>query len=271
MANPLFSIVIPTRNRPRTLKFAIETCLAQDFDDFEIVVCNNSDGPETAELLKTISSPKLRVIVPPKTLSMPDNWELAVSEAKGDYIHVLGDDDGLMPFTAIRELHRLFEETNESAIKWSSAFYAWPDVAITADAYYLRLPLTATRERISFNEIASKVIGFTACYTTLPSIYTSMVHRNVLEELRKRTGRVFRTPDPDVYTGFAIGAVTGNYLSIGIPMSVAGVSGEGNGIATHLLKKRTTWPRITKPECSGQDSQTPNRSRSFAISFHLGG
>ena len=237
MATPFFSIVIPTRNRPRTLKFAIDTCLAQDFDDFEILVCNNSDGPETAELLKTISSPKLRVIQPPKTLSMPDNWELAVSEAKGEFIHVLGDDDALMPF-ALRELHRLLAGTKERAIKWSSAFYAWPDVAITADAYYLRLPMIATKEHISFREKAAKVITFSNCYTTLPSVYTSMVHRSVLAELRQRTGRVFRTPDPDVYTGFAVGAVTETYLSIGMPMSIAGVSGKSNGIATHLLKKK---------------------------------
>lgn len=237
MASPFFSIVIPTRNRPRTLRFAIDSCLAQDFDDFEVIVCNNSDGPETAEFLRSVSSPHVRVIQPPQTLSMPDNWEFAISHAKGQFIHVLGDDDGLMPF-ALRELHRLLEGTKERAVKWSSAFYAWPDVAISADAYYLRLPMSPNKEHISFREMASNVINFTACYTTLPSVYTSMVHCSVLEELRTKTGRVFRTPDPDVYTGFAVGAVTGEYLSIGMPMSIAGVSGKSNGIATHLLKKK---------------------------------
>ena len=38
--NPFFSIVIPTRNRADTLKYTIKTILNQDFQDYEIIICN---------------------------------------------------------------------------------------------------------------------------------------------------------------------------------------------------------------------------------------
>lgn len=39
---PQFSIVIPTRNRAETLGPAIETCLSQDFEDFELLIVDNA-------------------------------------------------------------------------------------------------------------------------------------------------------------------------------------------------------------------------------------
>lgn len=233
---PFFSIVIPTRNRARTLRFALETCAAQDFDDYEIVVCDNSDGDETARLLRDHPVPKLRTVRPAHVLAMSDNWELAVSQARGQYIHVLGDDDGLLPF-ALRELHRLIDETHERAIRWSSGFYAWPCVAVSADANYLRLPMNRTRQQVRFREFADRVIHFEQCYTTLPSVYNSVVHRNVLDELIRRSGRIFHCRYPDVYTGFAVGAVVDRFLSLEVPMSISGVSGKSNGINSLFVRK----------------------------------
>ena len=40
---PRFSIVIPTRQRADTLRFSIETALAQTHPDFEVVVQNNGN------------------------------------------------------------------------------------------------------------------------------------------------------------------------------------------------------------------------------------
>lgn len=38
---PRFTVVIPTRERARTLHFTLRTCLAQAFDDFEVLVSDN--------------------------------------------------------------------------------------------------------------------------------------------------------------------------------------------------------------------------------------
>lgn len=42
MSKPLFSIVIPTRNRAHLLQWSLQSALNQDFPDYEIVVNNNN-------------------------------------------------------------------------------------------------------------------------------------------------------------------------------------------------------------------------------------
>src|SRR6188472_2928641 len=96
MSSCRISIVIPTRDRESTLGFTLQTCLAQEFDDFEIVVADNSTRPATRQLIEQIASPRIRYVRAPKPLAMTDNWEFGLSQARGELITVLGSDDGLL-------------------------------------------------------------------------------------------------------------------------------------------------------------------------------
>ena len=49
--SPLFSIVIPTHNRGHLLGNALRSALAQDFDDYEIVVVANGCSDNTREVV----------------------------------------------------------------------------------------------------------------------------------------------------------------------------------------------------------------------------
>jgi hypothetical protein len=65
----------------------------------------------------------------------------------------------------------------------------------------------------------------------------------VLAELRRRTGRVFPHPIPDVYSGFAVAHVAGRFLSTAVPMTVSGQSRASNGIATLFNRGRSEIDR----------------------------
>ena len=106
MTRPRFSIVVPTRNRPDTLRSALTTCIAQNYDDYEIVVCDNSEGRDSEEVVRDLASPRIRYLAPSQALAMSANWERGVTEARGEYVTVLGDDDGFMPY-ALAELDEL--------------------------------------------------------------------------------------------------------------------------------------------------------------------
>ena len=56
MTTPRFSVVIPTRQRANTLRHTLQTCLASDFDDYEIVVCDNCSSPETRQVVEEAAS-----------------------------------------------------------------------------------------------------------------------------------------------------------------------------------------------------------------------
>src|SRR4051794_15241066 len=105
-STPRFSIVIPTRERATTLRFALQTCLNQQFTDYEIVVCDNASSPATRHVVEQAQSRSIRYVRSERLLPMSDNWDLAISNAQGEYILILGDDDGLMPY-ALRELETI--------------------------------------------------------------------------------------------------------------------------------------------------------------------
>lgn len=91
MEGPLFSIVVPTYNRPETLKEAIESALAQEVRDFELIVVN--DGGLKPKVPK---DRRLRVINRANGgVSAARNS--GITCARGKYVTFLDDDDLFAP------------------------------------------------------------------------------------------------------------------------------------------------------------------------------
>lgn len=58
---PAVSFLIPARNRPRELKAALASCLAQTMDEWEaVVVDDHSENDELHELVASLKDPRLR-------------------------------------------------------------------------------------------------------------------------------------------------------------------------------------------------------------------
>lgn len=225
-----FSVVIPTRDRVETLAYAIRTCLKQDFDSYEVVVSDNGTGPAAQCLVDGFGDERLRYCRTGRTLAMSDSWEFAVSQATGEYVIVIGDDDGLL-FHALRDIDRLLRDSREKALRWSSAYYLWPGAVFTDLQHRLSIPLTRELERMTYRNVAPGVVNGRLDPALLPSVYHGAAHRDLISGLRRRSGRVFGGAAPDIYSGFALGYLLGTYLSTSIPMSVAGLSARSNGCA----------------------------------------
>jgi FkbM family methyltransferase len=230
MGAPRFSVVIPTRERADTLRFTLRTCLAQDFDDFEIVVGDNCGSSATRKVVEEAASDRIRHVRSPKLLSMSSNWDFALSHARGEYVLVLGDDDGLLSH-ALRELDRLITRLRPQALRWTGVYYSWPTIDLPGQADYLRIPLGREVRTVEALPAIAAAVRFEACYSTLPMLYNSAIHRDLIARLRERAGRVFANHYPDVYSGFALGYLAGTYVSLDLPMTIAGTSGGSFGVA----------------------------------------
>ena len=71
---------------------------------------------------------------------MTDNWERAVSFATGEYVIVIGDDDGML-LHALTDIERIISQTNARLIRWERVGYQWPNTLLTAEANRLGIPI----------------------------------------------------------------------------------------------------------------------------------
>lgn len=228
MATPRFSIVIPTRQRHETLEFAIRTVLAQRFTNYEVIVSDNCSSPETQEVVSRIRDPRIRYFRTEMPVSMVDSWEFALGHVRGEYILVMGDDDGLMPY-ALFDIDKIIAMTQYEIIRWERIYYTWPSISLKCYANQLTIPLVSYSRRVSGRQVMLPIAHGKKIYTTLPMLYNSAINRTLIETLRNKTGRVFRSISPDIYSGFAFAYLSTNYLSIGKPMSINGGSAKSLG------------------------------------------
>src|SRR5262245_5218182 len=165
MTTPKFSVVIPTRERADTLRVALQTCLSQDHDDYEVVVCDNCGSPATRAVVTAADAPRVKYFRAPEPLAMSANWELALSHATGEYLTVLGDDDGLCPW-ALGELDRLLATHRVQAVRWDAGLYLWPTISVPEAAHFFSIPLGREVRVVDARAALAAVSRFEACYTT---------------------------------------------------------------------------------------------------------
>ena len=90
---PLFSIVIPTRNRAHLLQYALQGALEQTFTDYEIIVSDNNSSDRTREVVDELGGGRVQYTHTGRSLATADNWEHARSHTRGEYVLLIGDDD----------------------------------------------------------------------------------------------------------------------------------------------------------------------------------
>jgi glycosyltransferase involved in cell wall biosynthesis len=89
MSQPLFSVVIPTYNRPDFLPEAIDSVLNQTIDDLECIVVDDA-GPIAATVP---DDPRMKLIRHASNGGEPAARNTGIEAAKGRYVTFLDDDD----------------------------------------------------------------------------------------------------------------------------------------------------------------------------------
>ncbi|MEO6035912.1 MAG: glycosyltransferase [Verrucomicrobiota bacterium] len=97
MNAPLVSICTPTYNRPELLERALRSCFAQTFQDFEIIVTDNSTNDLTEKMISRLNDSRIRYFKNGENLGPVGNTNRATALARGRFIKFLMDDDLLMP------------------------------------------------------------------------------------------------------------------------------------------------------------------------------
>lgn len=190
----LLSIVIPTRNRPELLMFAINSLLDQSNQDFEIIVSDNSSEDLSLVNKKNIAllnNPRIVYVRPPSPMAMVDHWNWAIEKAKGFYISILTD---RMVFKkeAISFLYNILNFKKPKLLvfshdKLSGDVAPFTYIKKTGTGDYLKI------ESTKVFELCCK--GIVSRYW--PRMLNSVCQKDVLNQIRTNYGEVFSGVAPD--------------------------------------------------------------------------
>jgi glycosyltransferase involved in cell wall biosynthesis len=95
---PLFSIVIPTYNRPDFLRQALDSVQAQSFRDYEAVVVDDGSSEDVASVALAAGE-QVRLVKRLQNGGLAGARNDGIAAAKGEYIAFLDSDDLWVPWT----------------------------------------------------------------------------------------------------------------------------------------------------------------------------
>jgi glycosyltransferase involved in cell wall biosynthesis len=94
---PRVSICIPTYNRVETVGLAIDSALAQTYDDLEVIVVDNASSDDIESLISNYSDPRLKFVKNSENLGIFGNFNRCIEVSKGEFLHILHSDDHIDP------------------------------------------------------------------------------------------------------------------------------------------------------------------------------
>ena len=120
--NPVFSVIIPTFNRDKTIKRAVESVLSQTFQDFELIIVDDGSKDRTHEIIQKYSDD--RIIYIKYEVNKGQNYALntGVSKSKGFYLSFLDSDDEWSP-EMLEKVYEKFQSDKETGCVYSRAVY----------------------------------------------------------------------------------------------------------------------------------------------------
>ena len=110
--NPFVSVIIPTYNRARVIKEAIDSVLNQEYENYELIVVDDGSTDNTGEILKAYGSDICVLRQENKGVSAARNR--GVAKAKGGFIAFLDSDDLWLPEKLTTQIN--FLKSNPEAL-----------------------------------------------------------------------------------------------------------------------------------------------------------
>ena len=215
--SPKFSIVIPTRNRGYLVGDAIQSALSQEFDDFEVIVSNNSSEDDTEQVVNRLADPRLRYFRTASALGMPDSWEFAISQARGEWVLVL-EDDNVASAYLLQEIAAAERDFNTEVVVW--ALYHYYTERAAASVFrnsYVSYPVSMGATVQSSRDALGRLFRLLPSENT-PKMFNSACKATVIQKVRARLGRFFISPAPDFTACVAILGFIDSYVYLDRPL-----------------------------------------------------
>jgi glycosyltransferase involved in cell wall biosynthesis len=232
-SRPLLSIIIPTKNRQYTCLYAIESALLIDKNDIEIIIqdCSDTNDLERQIIDKFANESRIKYEYTNDSPDMTTNWNRAFYRAKGDYLCGIGDDDAVL--TEIYDLvnycksHKIL-----TAVNLCPYSYFWPgfdnlEKGVIAKRWTNSGKIGVISDGEERHKKYARLHNIGA-YGIFPNGYHDVVSREVIENVIKKTGKLFDGLALDIYAATVITSEVPYYLVVDFPFTLKGCSKDSN-------------------------------------------
>lgn len=194
------TICVPVRNGARTISRTLDSILAQDYPNFEIIVSDNCSDDETAEIVRGYAAHGVRYYLNPQLeIYAENNWNHILSLAAGPFIALYHADDIYTPTMVRRQVEFLETHPETSAVFTMMRTIDEQDRPIRMGS--MRLPEELRgQDRFDFPEFFNAVLK----YCTFVPVPTMLTRRAVLDKAGNFRWQMFATAaDVDLYLRMA--------------------------------------------------------------------
>ena len=108
MKKPLVSIMMPAYNVGKYIGRAIESVLAQTYENWELIIVDDCSPDNTYEIATSYKDPRIRILRHEQNMGVGHSRNDALSASTGQWVAVLDADDEWLP----KRLERLIKETD---------------------------------------------------------------------------------------------------------------------------------------------------------------
>lgn len=111
-SSPKISVLIPVYNSERYLAECLDSILAQDFHDFEILIADDGSTDNSLELIKSYAAKDARIRwwQNPRNLGLTRNHNACLQEARGEFIKFLHQDDKFLQPSVLSRMAAVLEQ-----------------------------------------------------------------------------------------------------------------------------------------------------------------
>lgn len=231
---PLFTVIIPQKNRSEYLVHTIKSCMIQDYPNFEIIISDDFSDDDSVEAIKKLQrqDSRIKLIEHDHHIGMRDNFEEALRAVRPGYVIALGGDDGLVN-GGIRRMYELIKETGREILCWRPAYYKYPDETNSHGQYLLKRGKRDGYKFIKSTDFLNKIAHtFQYQIEECPMFYmTGVVSTNLINKVRSRSSDncFYHCPTPDGFSGVVLAGEVEDYVFSYEPLSIVGTTTKSQG------------------------------------------
>ena len=241
---PLFTVIIPQKDRAEYLIHTLRTCMIQDYPNFEIIVSDDCSEDNSVEVVRELmkKDSRIKLFAHGHHLGMRDNFEFALNQVRPGYVMALGGDDGLVP-GCIWRMYEILTSTKRELVTWSPAGFKYPDYDGGKNIFNIKRKKNLGVKIIKSEDFLNKLAKtFLYMIEECPMFYVKGVASTALVDRvksRAKDHRFYHCPTPDGFSGVVLAGEVEDYAFTYEPLSVVGTTNKSQGKNYYRTDKKS--------------------------------